>query len=206
MARQQGRQSGRRHHREGLCREMPRRDGRRATGAGRDDRQTSRRADNRCEAHENRESLRRRVARQQGRQSGRRRHAKIVCRAGTAAAQPAPTAAPAAPPPSRTTTTTPPPATSRPSQPAATAPSTPPAPAATRTPAAGQPAGANQYATEAQAKARCPSDTVVWANLDSKIYHYSTNRNYGQTKSGAYMCEKDTAAAGIRAAKNEKRP
>ncbi|HET9616869.1 MAG TPA: hypothetical protein VFP74_06830 [Pseudolabrys sp.] len=128
------------------------------------------------------------------------------CRAGTAAAQPAPTAAPAAPPPSRTTTTTPPPATSRPSQPAATAPSTPPAPAATRTPAAGQPAGANQYATEAQAKARCPSDTVVWANLDSKIYHYSTNRNYGQTKSGAYMCEKDTAAAGIRAAKNEKRP
>ena len=53
---------------------------------------------------------------------------------------------------------------------------------------------------------RCPTDTIVWANLDSKIYHYSTNRNYGQTKSGAYMCEKDTAAAGIRAAKNEKRP
>jgi hypothetical protein len=53
---------------------------------------------------------------------------------------------------------------------------------------------------------RCPADTVVWVKLDSKIYHYSTNRNYGHTKSGAYMCEKDTAAAGVRAAKNEKHP
>ena len=31
-------------------------------------------------------------------------------------------------------------------------------------------------------------------------------RNYGKTKSGAFMCERDTAAAGFRAAKNEKRP
>src|SRR3569832_1080412 len=128
------------------------------------------------------------------------------CRAGTAAAQPAPAPAPAAAPPSRTTTTPPPASTSRPSQPAAPAPSASPAQAPARAPAAGQPAGANQYAAEAQAKARCPSDTVVWVNLDSKIYHYSSNRNYGQTKSGAYMCEKDTAAAGFRTAKNEKRP
>jgi len=128
------------------------------------------------------------------------------CRAGTAAAQPAPAPAPAAAPQSRTTTTPPPASTSRPSQPAAPAPSASPAQAPARAPAAGQPAGANQYAAEAQAKARCPSDTVVWVNLDSKIYHYSSNRNYGQTKSGAYMCEKDTAAAGFRAAKNEKRP
>ena len=47
---------------------------------------------------------------------------------------------------------------------------------------------------------------VVWANLDSKIYHFSGNKNYGNTKSGAYMCEKETAAAGVRAAKNEKHP
>ena len=46
----------------------------------------------------------------------------------------------------------------------------------------------------------------MWVNLDSKIYHYSSYRNYGQTKSGAFMCEKDTATAGFRAAKNEKRP
>jgi len=122
------------------------------------------------------------------------------CRAGAATAQPAPSAAPASAPSA-------PPAASRPSQPAAPAPSAAPAQAPTRTPAAaGQPAGSNQYASEAQAKARCPSDTVVWVNLDSKIYHYSSYRNYGQTKSGAFMCEKDTATAGFRAAKNEKRP
>ena len=50
------------------------------------------------------------------------------------------------------------------------------------------------------------NDTVVWANLGSKIYHFSGHKDYGNTKTGAYMCEKDTAAAGIRAAKNEKHP
>jgi hypothetical protein len=125
------------------------------------------------------------------------------CRAGAIAERPAPSAAPA-PAPATRTTTTPPATMSRPSQPTATAPAAPPAQA--RTPAAGQPAGANEYATEAQAKARCAANTVVWVNLDSKIYHYSSSRNYGHTKTGAYMCEKDTAAAGFRAAKNEKRP
>lgn len=67
-------------------------------------------------------------------------------------------------------------------------------------------AGAGQFTTEAQAKGHCPSDTVVWANLDSRIYHFSGNRNYGNTKSGAYMCEKESTAAGFRAAKNEKHP
>ena len=65
---------------------------------------------------------------------------------------------------------------------------------------------AGEFSTEAQAKAHCPSDTVVWANTASKIYHFSGHRSYGNTKAGAYMCEKDTAAAGIRAAKNEKHP
>jgi hypothetical protein len=46
----------------------------------------------------------------------------------------------------------------------------------------------------------------VWANNDSRIYHFSGNKAYGTTKSGAYMCEKETAAANIRAAKNEKHP
>src|SRR5262249_11714383 len=83
----------------------------------------------------------------------------------------------------------------------------PAAPAATtpRTTTA-TPTGAGQFPTEAQAKARCPSDTVVWVNLDSKVYHFAGTRNYGTTKSGAYMCERDATAAGSRAAKNEKRP
>jgi hypothetical protein len=62
-----------------------------------------------------------------------------------------------------------------------------------------------QFTTEAQAKTHCPSDTVVWANTRSRIYHYASSRRYGHTKMGAYMCEKETAAAGIRAAKREKR-
>jgi hypothetical protein len=65
---------------------------------------------------------------------------------------------------------------------------------------------AGEFSTETQAKAHCPGDTVVWANTASKIYHFSGHRGYGTTKAGAYMCEKDTSAAGIRAAKNEKHP
>jgi len=47
---------------------------------------------------------------------------------------------------------------------------------------------------------------VVWVNLDSRIYHFSGTKSFGNTKKGAYMCERDTAAAGFRAAKNEKHP
>lgn len=66
------------------------------------------------------------------------------------------------------------------------------------------PTGGPQFSTEVAAQAHCPNDTVVWANLGSKIYHFSGTRDYGRTKRGAYMCERDTA--GFRAAKNEKHP
>lgn len=124
------------------------------------------------------------------------------CRGGAAmtpAAAPAP--APAAPAPPRPSANAPaqaPVTTERPAQ----------APVARTTPApsTGTPSVAGQFATEAQAKATCPTDTVVWANLHSKIYHFSGTRNYGTTKGGAYMCERDTAAQGMRAAKNEQHP
>jgi hypothetical protein len=87
---------------------------------------------------------------------------------------------------------------------------TPAAPApAPSTAKPGQGAGglaAGQFTTESQAKAHCPTDTLVWANLGTKIYHFSGNKAYGHTKSGAYMCEKEATGAGIRAAKNEKHP
>ena len=67
------------------------------------------------------------------------------------------------------------------------------------------PASHEPFTTESEAKTHCPSDTVVWANTRSRIYHYASSRTYGHTKKGAYMCEKETAAAGIRAAKREKR-
>ena len=118
------------------------------------------------------------------------------CRAGTAAAAPAP--APAA---EKKTTAAPAPAPApAPEKKTATAPMAPP-PAASTTPT-----GANQYTTEAQAKARCGTGTVVWANLDSKIYHFASYKNYGNTKSGAYMCERDATGQGMRASKNEKHP
>ena len=48
---------------------------------------------------------------------------------------------------------------------------------------------------------RCLTGTVVWANTNSKIYHFTGYKDYGNTKTGAYMCEKESAAAGFRAAK-----
>jgi len=64
----------------------------------------------------------------------------------------------------------------------------------------------SQYATEAEAKANCPSDAVVWVNPASQVYHGSRSRNYGKTRTGAYMCEQDSVAAGFRAAKIARRP
>ena len=46
----------------------------------------------------------------------------------------------------------------------------PAAPAPTATAA---PTGAGQFASEQQAKYRCPSDTVVWVNTNSGVYHFS---------------------------------
>jgi len=104
------------------------------------------------------------------------------CRTGTAALQPA--AAPAAPAPTT-----------------GTAPSHP----APERAAVGA-LGLNQFGNEAQAKGHCPRDTVVWVNLSSNIYHFAGSKDYGTTKHGAYMCEKDTTAQGMRPAKNEKHP
>lgn len=114
------------------------------------------------------------------------------CRAGTAAATP-----PAAP--------TQPAQTTRPTA-APTAAPAPTAPARPRETTAAAPPGAHQFTNEVQAKTSCPTDTVVWVNEKSKIYHFSGHKDYGNTKEGAYMCEKAAMAVGNRAAKNEKRP
>jgi len=124
-----------------------------------------------------------------------------ACRAGAAAPVATPAAAPASP---------------------AAAPATPaaaPAPVITPTPkatAAAKPApapakpaaatGAGGFATDAQARAHCPADTVVWVNTKSHVYHFAGTHNYGTTEQGTYMCEADAKAAGDRAAENEKHP
>jgi hypothetical protein len=128
-----------------------------------------------------------------------------ACRAGTVATPataPAPTtttAAPAPAPAPATAAPAPAPSASRPT-------SQNPYGTTERGPSTGSPSGAGQFAAEAQAKVTCPGDTVVWVNLRSKIYHFAGTHNYGNTKDGAYMCERDTAAQGMRPAKNEQHP
>lgn len=55
---------------------------------------------------------------------------------------------------------------------------------------------AGGFATEAEAKGHCPTDTIVWANTSSKAYHMSGTKYYGKTKHGAYMCQKDADQGG----------
>jgi hypothetical protein len=119
------------------------------------------------------------------------------CRAGAGSAAIRPAATPAAAKPAPTVAAPVAPA----SKPAVAPPAVKPAPAAATTLA-----GANQFSTEVQAKTRCPVDIVVWANPTSKIYHFSGHKDYGTTKEGAYMCEKDAIVQGVRAARNEKYP
>ena len=119
-----------------------------------------------------------------------------ACRAGTAAtpdATPAvtPTTAPAASPPT-------------------TAAMSVPAPRATRKAAAVAPkvnvgaTAAGGIATDAQARAKCPSETVVCVNARSGVHHFAGTHNCGTTKDGTYVCEADAKVAGDRAAKKEK--
>ncbi len=134
------------------------------------------------------------------------------CRAGgtmPSATAPEPTPTPAAPSPARPAPTgtqaAPAPAPQRPASTTTAA----PVPAPTQQPSVPRDNAtleAGQFADEASAKARCPSDTVVWVNLPSKVYHFAGTRNYGTTKRGAYMCEKEAIAAEDRAAKNETHP
>jgi hypothetical protein len=136
------------------------------------------------------------------------------CRSGeaapsAAAPEPRPTAAAPAPAPSRpaptATETAPAPAPQRP----ATTTTAAPAQAPVQQPAAPTSSGtleAGQFADEGSAKARCPTDTVVWVNLPSKIYHFAGTRSYGTTKRGAYMCEKEAIGTENRASKTESHP
>jgi hypothetical protein len=125
------------------------------------------------------------------------------------APEPKPTAAAPTPPPNRhaPTATQAAPA-SPPQKPAATT-TAAPVPAPTQQPSAPKGSAtmeAGQFVDEASAKARCPTDTVVWVNLPSKIYHFAGTKSYGTTKRGAYMCEREALAAENRASKTEKHP
>jgi|ERR1035437_2199215 hypothetical protein len=59
--------------------------------------------------------------------------------------------------------------------------------------------GLQTFSTEQSAKQHCPTDTVVWLNLPTGIYHYKGQHWYGNTKSGAYVCQKEADKAGDQA-------
>ena len=63
--------------------------------------------------------------------------------------------------------------------------------------------GLQTFSTEQLAKQHCPTDTVVWLNLPTGIYHYKGQHWYGNTKSGAYVCQKEADKAGDRATKGQ---
>jgi hypothetical protein len=58
------------------------------------------------------------------------------------------------------------------------------------------------FPTEAQARQHCPTDTVVWLNLPTGIYHLKGQRWYGRTNSGAYVCQGEADHAGMRSTRN----
>ncbi|MET4799140.1 hypothetical protein [Bradyrhizobium sp. LB11.1] len=132
------------------------------------------------------------------------------CRAGgpmPTATAPEPKPTPAAPPPSRpaptATQAAPAPVPQKPALKTTAAPVPAPQTSAPKENAALE---AGQFADEASAKVRCPTDTVVWVNLPSKVYHFAGTKSYGTTKRGVYMCEKEAIAAEDRASKTEKHP
>ena len=56
--------------------------------------------------------------------------------------------------------------------------------------------GASRFTTEAEARAHCPGDKIVWANHNSKAFHLSGDRYFGKGKHGSYMCMAEATAAG----------
>lgn len=57
-------------------------------------------------------------------------------------------------------------------------------------------ANTTQSANEADAKARCGSDSVVWVNTKSRVYHLEGSSPFGHTKHGAFMCRADADKTG----------
>ncbi len=63
--------------------------------------------------------------------------------------------------------------------------------------------GLTLFDNEIAAQNHCPQDEVVWLNLPTGIWHLKGGRWFGNTKHGAYVCEKEAATTGNRASLNE---
>ena len=58
------------------------------------------------------------------------------------------------------------------------------------------------FNSEQEAQNHCPKDVVVWLNLPTGVYHFQGERWYGNTRAGAYVCQKEADASGDRATRN----
>lgn len=60
------------------------------------------------------------------------------------------------------------------------------------------------FASEADARSNCRSDSVVWVNTKSHVFHLPGTPKFGNTKHGAFMCRADAERSGtFRAARHE---
>jgi hypothetical protein len=62
--------------------------------------------------------------------------------------------------------------------------------------------GLQLFTVETEAQQHCPSDTVVWVNTPTGVYHFKGMRWYGNTNHGAYVCKKEGDEAGYRSTRN----
>jgi hypothetical protein len=76
----------------------------------------------------------------------------------------------------------------------------------TATPPAKTPPAATKPAPKAAPSAADIADAkakgMVWFNNNTKVYHKSTDKEYGTTKNGKFMTEADAKAAGGKLAKS----
>ena len=54
------------------------------------------------------------------------------------------------------------------------------------------------FRTEAQAQQHCPNDSVVWIDVQKRIYYVKGQRRYAQGSAGIYVCRKEASRSGYR--------
>jgi hypothetical protein len=58
------------------------------------------------------------------------------------------------------------------------------------------------FDSETAARGHCPTDTVVWLNTKSGVFHYKGQRWYGRTKQGSFVCKAEAEKDHDRASRN----
>jgi hypothetical protein len=54
------------------------------------------------------------------------------------------------------------------------------------------------FRTEPQAQQHCPNDSVVWIDVQKRIYYVKGQRLYALGSAGIYVCRKEAGRSGYR--------